>query len=484
MRLLAPLLLISLIAAAQPAAPPKIRTLLITGEDVPGHMWRLTSPQLRKALEDTNRFDVRVTEDFRTATAATLAPYDLVVVNYFDRNDKSLWWGEPARQALIDHVKNGKGLVIFHFSLAAFNGWEEWEKMSGGNWRPNNGHHSPSHAFTVEIKDADHPITRGLRAKFRQPYDELYANLKWQPEGSYHVLATAWDDHKLYVNPRQPTPGDGMHHPMLWTVPYGKGRVFVTALGHDVASVQTVPFVTTFTRGAEWAATGDVTLPVPRQMQAKPEPLPEPRHVLPGKDGSAPADAVVLFDGRDTSGFQRRDGSATGCTAERGEMVCVTGAGDAVSKEKFRSAQFHVEVLIPEMPDQKGQLKGNSGIYLQGITEVQVLDSYRNPTYAMGYLGAIYEQYPPLVNAARPPGQWATYDIIYNAPVCNERGLPLKHATMTVLVNGVLVQNEAQLTMRQGMCEPGPLLLQDHSGFPGAPKTEMRFRNIWARRLE
>lgn len=484
MRYLALFILCATALPAQTPAPAKIRTLLITGEDVAGHVWRLTSPQLRKALEDTGRFDVRVTEDYRTANAETLKPYDLVVVNYFDRNDKSLWFGEPAQRALEEHVKSGKGLVIYHFSLAAFNGWTEWEKMSGGNWRPNNGHHSPSHAFSVEIKDADHPITRGLRAKFRQPFDELYANLKWQPEGSYHVLATAWDDHKLYVNPRQPTPGDGMHHPMLWTVPYGQGRVFVTALGHDVAAVQTPFFVTTFTRGAEWAATGNVTLPIPRAMQARPDPLPEPKTVAPGTNGSAPSDAVVLFDGASVNAWARQDGSPTGCRAESGQMVCATGAGDAYTKEKFRSAQFHLEVQFPPMPEQKSQLRGNSGIYLQGITEIQVLDNYDNPTYAMGYIGAVYEQYPPLVNAARPPREWTTYDIVYTAPTCTDRGLPLAPGFVTVLVNGVLVQNHVQLSMQKGMCEAGPLMLQDHSGFPGAPRTEMRFRNIWARKLD
>lgn len=478
------LFLFSVLSTAQPAAPAKIRTLLITGEDVAGHQWRLVSPQLRRALEESGRFDVRVTEDFRSATAATLQPYDLVLVNYFDRNDKALWWGEAAQKALEQHVQSGKGLVIFHFSLAAFNGWTEWEKMSGGNWRPNNGHHSPPHRFAVEIKDANHPITRGLRAKFWQPYDELYANLRWQPEGSYHVLATAYDDHKLYVNPRQPTPGDGKHHPILWTVNYGQGRVFMTALGHDIASVQTSGFTTTFTRGAEWAATGNVTLEIPRRMQQNPPDLPEPVTVTPGSGGSAPSDAVALFAGNDVNAWAKHDGSPTGCRAEGGAMVCLTGSGDAFTKEKFRSAQFHLEVQFPNMPEQKSQLRGNSGIYIQGITEVQVLDNYQNPTYAMGYIGAIYEQYPPLVNPARPPREWTAYDIVYNAPVCNERGLPLKPATMTVLVNGVLVQNNVQLTMQKGMCEPGPLMLQDHSGFPGAPRTEMKFRNIWARKLD
>lgn len=252
-------------AFAQQPQQQKIQTLIITGQN--GHDWRGVTPFLRKALEDTGRFEVRVTEEFRGAGPETLAPYDLVVLNYFERRQKPLWWGERAQNALLDFVKSGKGVVVYHFSVAAFDGWEEYEKMCGANWRPNQGHHSPSHDFVVDIKDPDHPITKGLKKKLPQPNDELYANLKWQPAGTYRVLATAWDDHSRYKNPKQPTPGPGLHQPMLWVLNYGKGRVFTTVLGHDVPAVQTPTFVVTFTRGAEWAATGQVTLPIPPDMR-------------------------------------------------------------------------------------------------------------------------------------------------------------------------------------------------------------------------
>ena len=244
--------MLALAAFAQ--TPAKLQVLIITGQN--GHDWRSTTPVLRKVLEDTGRFDVRVTEDFRGAGAETLAPYDLVVLNYYDGNKPELRWGPRADQALLDFVSSGKGLVMYHFSAAAFNGWPEYERLSGGNWRPGNGHHSARHDFNVTICDHEHPITRGM-ANFPQPNDELYANLKWQPAGHYHVLATAWDDHTLYNGKaKQPTPGDGLDHPMLWTVDYGKGRVFATALGHDVEAMKSAGFVSTFTRGAEWAATG------------------------------------------------------------------------------------------------------------------------------------------------------------------------------------------------------------------------------------
>lgn len=481
--LLAVMLLATVGAFGQ--APAKIKTLLITGGPVGGHDWQTVSPLLKKALEATGRFDVRVTEEFRGAGPETLTGYDLVVVNYSSGREKEWAWGERAQGALADYVKSGKGLVMFHFSVASFLDWPEWEKLSGGNWRPNQGHHSPSHDFDIDVKDPEHPIMRGLKAKFRQRYDELYANLKWQPEGSYHVLATAWDDHKLYQGKaRQPIPGDGIHQPMLWTMNYGGGRIFATMLGHDGPAVKTDAFVVTFTRGAEWAATGAVTLAVPASMSAAPAERVQPEVVTPGVAGAAPSDAVALFNGKDMTGWVRSNGSPSGCAAVKGEMVCRTGAGDAVTERKFKSAQFHVEVQIPSMPSQKDQLKGNSGIYLQALTEVQVLDSYQNPTYPTGIIGAVYDQYPPLKNAARKPGEWTTYDIVFHAPECNARAQELKPGRVTVILNGVLVQDNVELRFQPKMCEAGPLLLQDHSGFPGAPDTTMKFRNVWARELQ
>lgn len=258
------MLVLALAAFAEtPAQNAKIRTLIITGQN--GHDWRRVTPLLRQALEDTGRFEVRVTEEFRGAGAETLAPYDLVVVNYYDSRKPELRWGATAEKALEDFVAAGKGLVIYHFSLAAFDGWQQWEQMSGGNWRPKQGHHSPPHDFEITIRMPDHPIVRGLPPVLRQPKDELYANLRWQASrDAYKVLATAWDDHKLYMGKaRQPTPGDGLDHPMLWVSERGKGRIFVTALGHDAPAVETPVFVATFTRGAEWAATGEVTISVP-----------------------------------------------------------------------------------------------------------------------------------------------------------------------------------------------------------------------------
>ena len=247
---------ITLAPAQTPA--PKIQALIVTGQN--GHDWRATTPVLRALLEETGKFEVRVTEEFRGAGPETLAPYDVVILNYYDRRPE-MRWGERAQNALLDYARAGKGIVIYHFSTAAFDGWSEFEKMCAGNWRPNNGHHSARHDFKVDIKDQEHPITRGLAATYPQPNDELYANLRWQPQGTYHVLATAWDDHSLYrPGEKQAIPGSGLNQPMLWTVDYGKGRVFVTALGHDPDAMMSAVFITTLRRGTEWAATGKVTI--------------------------------------------------------------------------------------------------------------------------------------------------------------------------------------------------------------------------------
>ena len=269
------LLWISLGAApfawSQPSPPPdpsKIQVLIITGQHV--HYWRETTPELKAALEETGLFEIRVTEEFRGAGPETLAPYDLVVVNYYDRGQDPQWrWGERADAALDAFVRAGNGLVLYHLALGAFYGWDDYERMSGGNWRENQGHHSPPHDFALHIRDREHPVTRGLRSPLPVVDDELDANQRWQPESAYRVLATAYDDHSLYTDRvRQPIPGPGRDQPILWTTQFGAGRVFVTALGHDAHNVRHPTFAVTFARGAEWAATGEVTQPVPAELAA------------------------------------------------------------------------------------------------------------------------------------------------------------------------------------------------------------------------
>lgn len=211
------------------------------------------------------------------------------------------------------------------------------------------------------------------------------------------------------------------------------------------------------------------------------------RVVDPGDRTHPPSDAVKLFNGRDMTGWLTKDGKMPKCEVADAVMTCVTGVGDIMTNEKFRNAQIHLEFNIPSMPDQKGQLRGNSGVYLQGKYEIQVLDSFENPTYGHGSLGGLYNQAPPLVNAARRPEQWQTYDMIFHGPQCDAAGKVTKKATVTVILNGLLVQDHVEIdaSEKEGAgCQPGPLLIQDHSGFKNAPITKMKFRNLWLRSLD
>ena len=265
MKLLLSLIFSFALSAQAPPAPRKIQVLIITGQDK--HPWRETTPYLREILTQTDRFEVRVTEEFRHGNPETLAPYDVAVLNYSDEKLDIPSWSPASKEALLAFVRSGKGVVVYHHAGASFQDWEEFEKLAGCVWRTTGSHHSPVHDYKVDIRDTDHPVTRGMGA-FLAKTDELYAGLKCRPASELHVLATAWDDHALYVaRPRDPLPtGPSRDEPLLWTVPYGAGRVFATMLGNDMRAVRTPGFITTFVRGTEWAATGAVTIPLPLEL--------------------------------------------------------------------------------------------------------------------------------------------------------------------------------------------------------------------------
>ena len=218
---------------------------------------------------------------------------------------------------------------------------------------------------------------------------------------------------------------------------------------------------------------------------------PQPRAVTPpAAPGQPPSDATVLFNGKDMTGWRTRDGGPGRCNVQNGEMSCPTGVGDILTETVFGDAQIHIEFAVPNMPNQKGQLKGNSGVYLHSCYELQILDGIDNPTYANGAIGALYGFSAPLVNAARPSEQWQAYDIVFRAPRCDAGGNLTAPGSATVMLNGVLVLDHVKIEKKgpgcqaKSICERGPLRLQDHSGFKDAPHTVMKFRNIWLRNLE
>jgi len=217
---------------------------------------------------------------------------------------------------------------------------------------------------------------------------------------------------------------------------------------------------------------------------------PQPRIVTPGATFShmapAPSDATVLFDGKDLSKFQLADGQAPKWKVENGYMEVVGRSGSIRTRDKFADFQLHLEFATPAKVEGNSQGRGNSGILFNGIYEVQVLDSYNNKTYPDGQCGGLYGQTPPLVNACKPPGQWQSYDIIFESPRWDDSGKIAKRANVTVIQNGVVLHHKREYLgttphrANGNYNRPHPpevfIELQDH----GNP---MRFRNIWLRSL-
>ncbi len=224
---------------------------------------------------------------------------------------------------------------------------------------------------------------------------------------------------------------------------------------------------------------------------------PAPKIVAGSINGSAPADAIVLFDGTNLDAWERTaDDMPARWILEEGAMTVQRGVGTIKTKQRFGDIQLHVEWRPTANIEGEGQGRGNSGVFLHSLFELQVLDSWNNPTYINGQAGAVYLQYPPLVNASKPPGQWQSYDILFTAPVYSGGQLETP-ARLTVFQNGVLVQNDVEIKGAtftampeySARCEPYsqdgrlqdctgdmPITLQDHGQV-------VSFRNIWVREL-
>ena len=262
---------------AASAAEP-ISVLLIDGEN-PAHEWQKTTPLVKKILEDSGRFQVTTTtvppegedDDF----SIDFADYDVVLSNY---NSQRLP-PEEEKQAFLDYLRNGGGFVCWHAADNSFAQWPEYNEVCGlGGWYGRDktwgpyvyfkddklvrddtsegpcGHHGPQHEYRVKIRDAEHPITKGLPAAWMHNTDELYDSLRG-PAKDMNVLATAYSAKEF--------DGTDRDEPMLLTLDYGKGRVFHTIMGHAEPALSCVGFITTLLRGTEWAATGEVTIPAP-----------------------------------------------------------------------------------------------------------------------------------------------------------------------------------------------------------------------------
>ena len=223
----------------------------------------------------------------------------------------------------------------------------------------------------------------------------------------------------------------------------------------------------------------DRTRPLPRVVDAGTASTPD-------KAGKAPSDAVVLFDGANLAAWAAMDGQPTKWINHDGAMECVPGSGYARTLQSFGECQLHIEFATPAPAHGQSQGRGNSGVFFgMGRYEIQVLDSYENKTYADGSCGSVYNEYPPLVNVSRKPGEWQSYDMVWTPPKFAPDGALVSAPRLTVFHNGVLIQNNVELIGETGWMDRSvfkahpeklPLALQDH----GNP---VRYRNIWVREL-
>ncbi len=263
-------LLLALTAWNSLSAAGPVKVLFLTGDsDVQYHDWRVTTPFLKQVLDSTGRFECRVLEQPAGITTPTLAPFDVIIINY-----NGARWGAGTEKAVEQFVRSGKGMVSIHGvtygplvgtilkSQGGFEragpGWRGFTEMLGVTWEPANIGHAPRHAFPVRFADREHPIARGLEPEFLAN-DELYHRMDHH---GTHVIATAFDDPKIG--------GTGKDEPVMWTVNLGQGRAFHSTLGHDLSAMYQPGFLATFARAVEWAGTGAVTLPGTIELHPKP----------------------------------------------------------------------------------------------------------------------------------------------------------------------------------------------------------------------
>ncbi len=226
---------------SQAAAPAKIKVLLITGDDVNVHPWREMSAATREVLEASGKFDVKVSEEAAVLEAkSALARYDLVFLTSYNQTTPTL--SATAKQNLLDFVKSGKGFAISHLASASYKEWPEFKELCGRNWVMGTSGHGPRSDINAKIVKKDHPITQGLEDFVTN--DELYAKL--QGNTDINVLVTADSDWSKKTEP------------LVFTLEYGKGRVFHETFGHDGAAVKNPAVAKLIARGCEWAATGKV----------------------------------------------------------------------------------------------------------------------------------------------------------------------------------------------------------------------------------
>ncbi len=387
------------------------------------------------------RFEVVATQDCGEITASKLARFDAVV--FYTTGELPLPPG--GKEALVDWVAQGGAFVGIHCASDTFYEFPPYQAMLGGVF---DGH--PWHQeIAARVEDPAHPATKHLGASFRIT-DEIYQFRGFRRE-SLRVLLSL-DTTSVDATLGKRADGD---YAVAWTRDFGEGRVFYTALGHRPEVWRDRRFLDHLLNGIAWTIDG------------------------PDLPARTPAGATVLFDGSSLDGWKHRNGTEKGAwkLVGDGSMEVVPETSDLVSRFEFGDALLHVEFLTPAIPDASGQARGNSGVYVQGRYEVQVLDSYGLESQ-LGDCAAIYGKKAPDVNACRPPERWQSYDILFTAPRLDASGAKAANARMTVWHNGRLVHEDVEVdgptggAVDEAEAARGPLLLQDH----GNP---VRYRNVW-----
>ena len=250
------------ISAAQAADAGKIRLLIFSGAN--NHDWKHTTPVLQKMYEDSGRFSVEITEDVPHFNPSEFAKYDAIVCNYTSYpNIEGHRWAAETEKAFLDYIAAGHGFVLFHAASTAWADWPEFCDLIGLTWQKdkatgkNISGHGAQHTFAINIVDKNHPVTQGM-ADFQHVKDELYHRQLLHPGA--RVLATAFSSPTMH--------GSGTNEPMVVVTELGKGRAFNCAMGHDPKPMAGVGFQTLMLRGTEWAATGNVTIPIPDNWPA------------------------------------------------------------------------------------------------------------------------------------------------------------------------------------------------------------------------
>jgi len=411
------------------------------------------------------RFDVTCSQDCADISAANLANYAAVVFMTTSTHEHDLPVPGNGNQELVDWVAHGGAFVGLHCASDTNYLFAPYLDMVGGTF---DGH--PWHQeVRARVEDPANPITVALGTGFTIT-DEIYqfSNFRRYP---LRVLLTL-DPASVDISKGKREDGD---YAMAWIKDWGEGRVFYTGLGHREEVWNDPRFQGFVLRGLEWAIHGpDLLAPPPAKARVLLGGSPRPLDAWVHRDGKAPAwkpipGGQVPFDGKE-------EGADPRWVPEGNAVEVVAGTGDLVTRESFGDGLYHVEFMTPAMPTATGQARGNSGVYLQGRYEVQVLDSYGLEP-GLGDCGSIYGKHVTAVNACRKPERWQTYDIEFRAPRFDEAGEKTANARLSVWHNGIHIHDDVEVdgptTAGEAGEQPlGPLLLQDH----GNP---VRYRNVW-----